>query len=317
MKEKLAVIDLGTNTFQMMIAEELEGGFQTVSQTSIPSRLGKGGINHGFITDEAIQRALSVLGEFRKLLVSQDVKPERTFIYGTSAVRNAVNRTELLEKIQEQMNAPVHVIDGSQEAQLIYYGVKQAVEIDETPNLIMDIGGGSVEFIIADRHKVFWKNSFEVGGQRLLERFVKTDPISTSAIRQIHHFLEQTLIPLMNAIHQYAPQTLVGSSGTFETLAEIEHWRQYQCWPPTTQLAFEISMDSFYQSRNLILSSNREERMRIPGMKELRVDMIGSALCLIDFIVQSTGIKSLKASRYSLKEGAAFLLVQNKFVFDL
>src|SRR5690606_37156944 len=116
---------------------------------------------------------------------------------------------------------------GSREALLIYHGVRQAVDLEPTPQLIMDIGGGSVEFIIADHEKIFWKRSFETGGQRLLDRFVKTDPISPTAIRQINNFPSQELIPLSNAIHQYAPQTLAGSAGTFETLAEIEYWRHH------------------------------------------------------------------------------------------
>lgn len=313
MSRNIAVIDLGTNTFQMMVARGNEQGYEVVSQTSTPSRLGKGGINQGILTDDALERAIRILKDFRSMLDEHGIARQDTYIFGTSAVRNAANKDVLLEKIESEMGVPVYVISGDEEAQLIYHGVKQAVPLDQNPHLIVDIGGGSVEFIIADRERVFWKQSFEVGGQRLLDRFIKTDPISPAAIRQINNYLNQELFALMNAVHQYAPATLVGSSGTFETLAEIEYWRNHNSWPPVKEIGFDVPLESFYQSRNHILSSNREERMKIPGMKELRVDMIGAAICLIDYILQHTPVRSIKASRYSLKEGAALLIFQNHF----
>lgn len=311
MGQKLAVIDLGTNTFQLIVAEQRDQGFGVIHQKSTPSRIGKGGINQGMITGEAIERAVAVLTDFKNELAPHGLEPQHIFLLGTSAIRNAENKDFFIKTIEDSLDLSVRVIDGDTEAHLIYLGVKQAVPLETTPHLIMDIGGGSVEFIIADQETVYWKKSFEIGGQRLIEKFVKSDPVSSISRKQINNFLDQNLIPLTNAIHQYAPQVLVGSSGTFETLADMHHWSRFNDWPPTAQNGFELPLEEFYRSRNLILGSTREERMKIPGMKELRVDMISVAICVIDYILGAYGMKRIKVSRYSLKEGVLYELVRN------
>lgn len=304
MSKKLAVIDLGTNTFQMIVATQERTGFTILFQKSTPSKIGKDGINRKVITDDAIHRAVSILADFEKELQRFGIFPKDVFVFGTSAVRNAANQDEFIDRVRDQMGFSIRVIDGSTEAQLIYLGVREAVHLGANPNLIMDIGGGSVEFIIADQQDVFWKKSFEIGGQRLIERFVKSDPLSAASRKHIFNFLDEQLIPLSNAIHQYAPQVLVGSSGTFETLAEMDHWSRLNDWPPAHQTGFDIPLEVFEKSRNLILSSDRAARLGIPGMKELRVDLISVAVCLIEYIVNAYPINRIKASRYSLKEGA-------------
>lgn len=309
MNQKLAVIDLGTNTFQLIVAERIHDHVKVLLQRSTPSRIGKQGINHGIISDEAMERALSVLQDYRLELNELGVPLENISAFGTSAIRNASNRHEFLRKVAEGPGFEIQVIDGDAEAEFIYLGVRKAIDLGNTPNLIMDIGGGSVEFIIADRERIFWKASFEIGAQRLLEKFVKTDPINSGAIRQITSFLEQELIPLANAIHQYAPNTLVGSSGSFETLAEIEHWHKFNNWPPAGQSGFDISLEAFDRASELILTSTREKRMQIPGMKELRVDLIVVAIPLIRYILKTYSIRTIKASRHSLKEGVLSTLL--------
>lgn len=310
MNNRLAVIDLGTNTFQLIVAERNEDhSFRVIQRRSTPSRIGKGGINHGLITEEAMDRAISILNDFKIELNELTVASRHISVFGTSAIRNAENREVLIKRIADGPGFKVQVINGDAEAGFIYLGVRQAVELGNVPNLIMDIGGGSVEFIIADRENIFWKRSFEIGAQRLLEKFVKSDPISGGTMRQIDSYLTQQLIPLSNAIHQYAPKILVGSSGSFETLAEIGHWHHFQSWPPMSQTGFEITMEEFQRASELILGKDREERLQIPGMKELRVDLIVVAIPLIQHVLKTHSIGTMKASRHSLKEGVLSTLI--------
>ena len=152
MSRNLAVIDLGTNTFQLIIAKEKEPGFEVLFQKSTPSRLGKGGINQGVITPEAVDRALCVLEDFKNELDAFELPRQQILAFGTSAIRNAANKEELLDAIDTCLGLPVRIIDGDTEAHLIYLGVREAVSLGTAPNLIMDIVGGSVEFVIAD-HK--------------------------------------------------------------------------------------------------------------------------------------------------------------------
>jgi exopolyphosphatase/guanosine-5'-triphosphate,3'-diphosphate pyrophosphatase len=303
MASRLGIIDLGTNTFHLLIVEKDDNQFSTIFHDSRPARIGMGGINRKTITPEAFDRAIKVLSYFRETLDSHEVVLENTFAFGTSAIRNAENQQEFCEVILEKTGIQITVIDGNREAEYIYKGVRFGTNIGDDPALIMDIGGGSVEFIIGNHAQIFWKQSFEIGGQRLMEKFMRNDPLSAGDKRSLYNYFEESLIPLANAIHQYAPQKLIGSSGTFDTLVDIDFQFRLGQAPPKGQTDFDLSMEEFYRAYHLILSGNHADRMRIPGMIELRVDMIVVAVCLVDYILKTYGILKIQVSSYALKEG--------------
>ena len=294
----IAIIDLGTNTFHLLIVENKK----TLFKESIPAKIGKGGISDGIISEDGIQRALKVLKYFREIIDSQGVSLENIFAMGTSAIRNAGNKDEFVAKILIETGIKIKVISGEEEAELIALGVKQAMDIPET-SLIMDIGGGSVEFIICTNEKVFWKQSFEIGGQRLMDKFMKSDPISMRSVQTMDDFFREKLLPLANACHQYAPKVLIGSSGTFDTLIDMFFMKEKGHLPQKEEVSFEYSLDEFYRAYDELLFKNHAERMAIAGMIELRVDMIVVAMCLIRFIVQMLDIQRIRVSSYALKEG--------------
>ncbi|TAE30176.1 MAG: phosphatase [Cytophagales bacterium] len=324
---KQAVIDLGTNTFHLMIVEEQPGGSrQTLFRESRPAKIGKGGINQNHITDEAIDRALGVLTYFRSVLDQFSIDPVTVRAFGTSAIRVAANQAQFIERVRAETGIQIQVISGDEEAAYIYAGVRSsgAMNLHNDPNppvsLIMDIGGGSVEFILGTPDRIFWKQSFEIGGQRLLERFMPNsqNAISLAAVERMNDFFREKLLPLTNAIHQYAPTTgrplqLVGSSGTFDTLVDMHYMHERGHLPGpvrrsdgTTapeQAAFALPVSEFYRAYDLLLTRNHDERMALPGMIELRVDMIVVAVCLIDFVLTTFGIQTIMVSTYALKEG--------------
>ncbi|MCP9768895.1 phosphatase [Lacihabitans sp. LS3-19] len=300
---KKAIIDLGTNTFHLMIFE----GKETLFKTSIAAKIGMGGINKGYITDEGISRGIEVLKTFREKLDEYQVSAANTFAFGTSAIRNASNQTEFLEKVKEETGIDITVIDGDKEAELIYKGVSQAVQIKNT-SLIVDIGGGSVEFILCNPEKILWKRSFEIGGQRLMEKFMKKDPISPSEINRLDEYLRMELLPLTNAIHQYQPEVLIGSSGSFDTLNDMLFWKNTGAFAPTDIAGFEYPIQEFWKAYETLVFANHEERMAIGGMIPLRVDMIVVAVCLIKYLLITHNIKQMKISNYALKEGAMLMV---------
>jgi exopolyphosphatase / guanosine-5'-triphosphate,3'-diphosphate pyrophosphatase len=296
---KKAIIDLGTNTFHLMIFE----GKNILFKTSIASKIGQGGINQGIITEEGIQRALNVLNIFKEKLIEFEVNTEKVFAFGTSAIRNAINQSELLERVKKETDINITVIDGDKEAELIYKGVSQAVKVDKNA-LIVDIGGGSVEFILCNPDKILWKRSFEIGGQRLMERFMKKDKISHTEMSRLDEYLRQELLPLTNAVHQYQPQVLIGSSGSFDTLNDMLYWKNTGQFAPKDIIGFEYPISEFWKAFEQLAFANHEERMQIGGMIPLRVDMIVVAVCLIKFVLQTYNIQEIKISNYALKEGA-------------
>ncbi|MFN4146429.1 MAG: phosphatase [Runella sp.] len=305
-----AIIDLGTNTFHLLIISQQDQQLNTLYKESIAVKIGKSGINQQTIAPDAQERALNALTQFRQKINEYRVPLANVKAIGTSALRNAQNTRDFCKAVADQTGIFIEVISGEREAELIYEGVKQALDLGTAPSLIMDIGGGSVEFVIANAARIFWKQSFEIGGQRLLEKFSPSDPISPSTIARIHSYLQQQLLPLHNAMHQYAPCTLVGSSGTFDTLADLDFIHRKGELPPASATSFEISLAEFQRQYQLLINSTRAERVAMPGMKNLRVDLIVVSVIMIDYILKSFDIQQILCSTYSLKEGilAAWVL---------
>jgi exopolyphosphatase/guanosine-5'-triphosphate,3'-diphosphate pyrophosphatase len=305
---KQAIIDLGTNTFHLFIAEKTGATYKTLFRESRPAKIGQAGINQGIITEEAIQRALTVLIYFRQVLDEHSIPPEQVITMGTSAIRVSRNQSEFIDRVKQTTGLQVQVITGAQEADYIYKGVRAAGALTDETALVMDIGGGSVEFILGNQSRIFWKQSFEIGGQRLRERFMPGAPdrsalIDASSIRRLHDYFQEQLLPLANAIHQYQPTVLVGSSGSFDTLVDMWYMHERGHLPDPEQSAFRLPITEFYRSYELLITKTHAERMQIPGMIELRVDMIVVAVCLIDYVLRTYGISQISTSTYSLKEG--------------
>ena len=298
-----AIIDLGTNTFHLLIVDKNDDGIRTVYKTHTPAKIGKSGINQGVITEEATQRALGVLQQFRQKIDEFAVPLSQVKAIGTSAIRNANNATEFCNKVFLETGLSIEVISGDREADLIYRGVRRGIDLGEQVSVIMDIGGGSVEFIICNASRIFWKQSFEIGGQRLLEKFVLTDPISPSAVRRMNDYFQEQLLPLVNAAHQYAPQILVGSSGSFDTLTDMDFMHRLGHLPEPHQTAFDLSLEEFRRAYHLLTTQSHEDRLSIPGMIELRVDMIVPGVVLIDHVLRSLNIRQIRSTTYALKEG--------------
>ena len=300
---KKAIIDLGTNTFQLLIVEHDGVNYKTIHEDSYAAKIGKGGISVGLITEEGIQRGIKGLQYFQQVFEKEGITNENIIATATSAVRNANNGDEFCQRVLAETGIKIQVISGEEEATLIYEGVKLGMNIGLKPSMIMDIGGGSVEFIICDKNRIMYKRSFEIGGQRLIDKFMATDPISPRSVGALKDYLEEQLLPLTNAVHQYAPVCVIGSAGSFETLIDIFYMKTQGNLPPHEQVSFELPISEFHDSFLKLVSKNHGERMALAGMIELRVDMIVVGVCLIDFVLKRFGIQEIKVSNYALKEG--------------
>ena len=297
---RVGVIDMGTNTFHLMLVDVSVDGFEIHKKIRRSVKIGAGGINKGFITPEAEERGLKALKEFKGTIDQEGV--EMIFAIATSAIRNARNGQEIVERYYNETAIRIEVISGMEEAETIYYGVRKAVDLGSEKNLIMDIGGGSIEFIICDAQQEYWKQSFEIGGQRMVEKFHRRDPISLDEIHEQLAYLEDNLVELLAQTRIHEPQTLVGSSGTFDTLSDIFMFKhQIPKSPDATE--HPLTIEGFREIHNELIQKTREERLEIPGMVEMRVELIVVASVLIDFVVRKCNIKKIRVSSFALKEG--------------
>jgi exopolyphosphatase/guanosine-5'-triphosphate,3'-diphosphate pyrophosphatase len=306
---KIAIIDLGTNTFHLLLAEADEQGYHITLRDRLAVKIGKGGINEGRITEEGIQRALLAMQSFKNTIDQRGI--EHVYAFGTSALRNARNGQEVAQRIKDLTGIDVNIISGDEEAFFIYQGVKSALGLGHDKSLIIDIGGGSVEFIIGDNDNVFWKASLEIGAQRLLEQFQKNDPITQEEIESLNRYFDHQLVPVLDALEKFPADILVGSSGTFDTLSDI-FCEEHDIHKSPEEIETPLSIEGFYEIYDELIHKNRKERLEMPGMIDMRVDMIVVACCLIKYILGKHTFRRIRVSTYSLKEGVLANLIASK-----
>ena len=288
------VIDLGTNTFHLLIASWKKGeGFREQVRERRFVKLGEEGLER--LGPQAYQRGLQTMREFKQILDSHQVDQLRAI--GTAALRTADNGLAFIQEVNEQTGIRVQLIDGDEEARLIHLGVIQAIPFDETPCLIMDIGGGSVELIVADQQEVHWAQSFPVGVAVLQRKFHHSDPIRQREVNALRRFLQQELKQLFPILESYPIHELVGASGTFEVLEEL--------LPPDGVISLYTSFfsSSFYPFFQSILATTHQERLAMEKLPESRADMFVVAMLLLEFILRKTGAHRITVSKYAMKEG--------------
>jgi len=308
MNNKAAIIDMGTNTFHLIIVEWGGTQYQVLRKLQLPVKLGKGGFEHGIIKDDAFDRGIAAINEFKALI--KKYKVDKIKAFGTSALRNASNAIKFQKEVEHILHTPIHIIDGIEEAELIYEGVRKAVPLGEEAHLIMDIGGGSVEFIIADATHIYWKQSYEIGAARLLERFQHTDPMNKESINSMREFIDEILEQVWTKSEKYEIKTLVGASGTFESIAEMDMNIYYSHSRSMPFVHHIVALKHFSEIATRIINSSREELYQMPGLALFRVEMITVGILLIKFVVAKLKIKKIIASDYALKEGILFRMME-------
>jgi exopolyphosphatase / guanosine-5'-triphosphate,3'-diphosphate pyrophosphatase len=300
---RIAVIDLGTNTFNLLIAEKSSenSSFTIVYNTKEGVKLGEGGINRKVITEAAFQRGIDAVGRHFERMKPFHV--DKVIAFGTSAIRDAANGYEFAAALKERFNLEVQIIDGDKEAELIYLGVKQTLPFSDKRFIILDIGGGSNEFIIADSSGILWKQSFQLGMARLLEKFKPSDPITAHEIQLIETYLDEELTPLFVQVSNHKPEVFVGASGSFDSFVLMLAADNLLQHIPG-DIFHSIPLDVYDKLHHKIISSSSTERDKLEGLEPVRRDMIVLATIFVNFVLKKTGIKTLYQSAYSLKEGA-------------
>ena len=292
--QRLAVIDLGTNTFHLLIVEAKSGEpFREIYRTRIFVKLAEEGIQT--IGQAAFERGLKTLREFQQIIETQ--KAEQVRAFGTAALRTAANGPEFIQQVKAITGLDIQLIPGQEEARLIHKGVSQAVPFGQEKNLIMDIGGGSVEFIIADQSRLYWSQSFPIGVAVLFRDWHRSDPINSEDIRRLEAHLDRELPPLMAALALHRTPNLIGASGTFDVLdgflGKTRRHPLHSQVPVADYLAFSRSL----------LPTSLSERLQLPHLPSERAEMIIVALILIDFVVRKARTETIIVSDYAMKEG--------------
>lgn len=307
---KLAILDLGTNTFHLLIIKlKKDGTTKKLFKSKTIVKLGKDTISKRRINDAAFRRGMDAIEHYAAIISKH--KPDKLFALATSAIRSAENQGEFIRMAKEKTGIQIQVISGEKEAELIYYGVRQCVPLTAEKVLIMDIGGGSTEFIIANQDKIFWKKSFDIGASRLLQLINPSDPINETEINNLCNYLHAVLNPLFDESAKHTITKLVGSSGSFDSLAEMIGWKTKKKNVLKGVHYLDFNLDHYYALHELLLSSTINERKKIKGLVKLRVDMIVVASISVKFILEKIKIRKMTVSKYALKEGAVWKILND------
>ena len=291
---RLGVIDCGTNTFHLLIADpQPDGTFSTVFKERNYVRLGQDGLDA--IGAAPFERGIACIQYFKEKIAEYGVDKVRAF--GTEALRRAANGPQFVAAVAQASGIDIQIITGEEEACLIHLGVMQALPPFEGKGLIMDIGGGSVECIIANGSQVFWAKSFPLGVQVLFSAFHKNDPIQPPELQAIEAHLQNTLQSLFEALKHHETPFLIGASGSFEVVEEM--LLEEKPHP----LYSIVPAQKFYDIYSIMLASPLSERLQMPKLPPERAELIVVAFVLIDFIIRKAGIRQIITSAHAMKEG--------------
>lgn len=301
MDKRIAVMDLGTNTFHLLIVEGSTADFKEIVHEQQAVKLGEGGINKGYIQPAAFERGITCMQRYRQLVVDNNAQQVRAI--ATSALRNATNGQQFISEVKNKTGISIEIIDGDAEAEYIYKGVRVGGGLSAQNAVIVDIGGGSVEFIICNNKEIKWKQSFEIGAARLMDSFHRHDPIPPESITALNFYLQDALADFFAAAAQHKIDNIIGSSGVFESYAAIIETGKGHSFHLNDNRYYKFDKATILSIIENLALSTHQHRLSNPSIIPVRIDMIVTASILARFIIEKLGVDEIAMSANSLKEG--------------
>lgn len=309
---KIASVDIGTNTCNLLIAEINSANkldFIHREKKAI-TLINNRDYNNNNISDDSIDNLIKVINNYKNTISKHGA--DKTIVTATSGIRSARNKDKVLLSLKNNTGIDVNLIDGQREAELVFTGVKNAIDLNDKPALIIDIGGGSIEFIITKSKQIIYKESFQIGVARLLNMHRFSDPLTSKDVSLINNILKNTLSDLLNKCKSLGITTLIGSSGSYETFADLVKHEFDVSKIRETDAFNTIDVNYFQNVHQKLISFNFEQRKNMPGMEIIRVRLIPMASVITKYIIDELGINLMIQSNYSIKEGLIFDYLSNK-----
>jgi exopolyphosphatase / guanosine-5'-triphosphate,3'-diphosphate pyrophosphatase len=298
---KIAIIDLGTNTCNLLIADYQAKDYQILYQGKEVVKLGKNGIDKNQLTEDGLERAILAIRKHQELIGEFNVS--EVVIIATSAIRDAVNQDWFRQQIKVNTGLGLQIISGEKEARLIFDGVKLAFGRIDDQSLILDIGGGSNEFILTQNNEPIWKQSFPLGMARVIEQIPPSDPITPEETAKINDWFGSRLEPLWKQTKNTQIPLLIGCSGAFDTLVDLID----QTDPGTkTRINQEIKPNDFERIYEILIKSTTAERVKMKGMESIRIEMIVPSVLFIKLVIDRLKIKKICQTDFALREGVLY-----------
>lgn len=298
---RIGALDLGSNSFHLLIVETRpDGSFVPLVREKEMLRLGDVVARNGLLTEEAIERACEVVRRFRTIAETQGV--DELVAYGTAALREASNGPEVVDRIETESGVRIQVVNGIKEAQLVFEAVRASVLMEPAPVLCADLGGGSLELAVGDRHSLRYATSLRLGVGRLTAELVRSDPPTPKERARLRRRVEEELAEVLPDILARAPMQLIGSSGTFCALTRSATALRDGVVPASVN-QLTVSTEEITALGETVFSLPAADRARLPGIDARRAELLPAGVVVAEVLLEVTGLEALTTSEWALREG--------------
>ncbi len=297
----LAAVDIGTNSVHMVVARVADDGrMEVLEKEKEMVRLGRSGGDMKLLAPDAIDRGVAALERCRRVA---DAHGAELAAVATSAVREAENRREFLDRAFDEAGVSVEVISGFEEARLIHLGVLQALPVFDQRVLLCDIGGGSTEILLGHRGDVLASRSFRLGAIRLTERFLSRDVVKPKHLARARHHVGTLLAAFGAEVRDAGHEVAVGASGTIETVVAMALAARDEGAGARTLNGQEVTASEVRAAVEALAACSVEERAALPGVDAKRADILLGGAVILEGFVEAFGVERLTFSEGALREG--------------
>ena len=302
---KIGTIDIGTNSMRLLIADYENKIIKNRKKYINTTRIGQGVDQEGYITEEALERNLKALKEFADKCVEENC--EKVYCMGTSALRDSKNGQEFVDRAKELTNIDVKIICGEEESNLGFLGVLEGAGGDKSKDiLVLDIGGGSTEFIVGNEDGIKFCKSENVGALRMTEKFITTDPISDEEFNNMSMFIEDTISSTIDKIKDINISKLVRIGGAITSLSAMNQQLEvYSMEKVHNSVVSKKDLEKILQNLKKMTLSDKKT---IKGLQPKRADIITAGVKILHIIMEKLEIEEIMISEYDNLEG---LICQN------
>jgi exopolyphosphatase/guanosine-5'-triphosphate,3'-diphosphate pyrophosphatase len=297
--EVIAAVDLGSNSFHMVVARHTHGQLTIMDRLRETVRLASGLDEHGRLSREVTERALVCLERFGQRL--RDMNAETVRVVGTNTFRQARRKGAFLDRAREALGHPIEIIAGIEEARLIYLGVTHSSPSEPGNRLVIDIGGGSTEFIIGEGVHTKQLESLRMGCVTMSKQFFDDGEINEKRMKRARMAVRIELEPIVERYKATGWEQTLGSSGTIRSLADVAR----ACGSADGSITLEALENAIEQA----LRAGHINRLRLPGLDEDRIPVFTGGLAILTEIIHSLDIRSMRAADGALREGLLYDLL--------
>jgi exopolyphosphatase/guanosine-5'-triphosphate,3'-diphosphate pyrophosphatase len=297
---RLAGVDIGTLTCRLLIADLSSGSplKELQSERSI-LRLGEGVDQTKRLSSAAMDRVIQCLREWRKIIENHHVYASTAV--ATSAVRDATNRGEFLERVKRESEIEVEIITGEEEARRTMLGIRSGLPVDATDVLALDIGGGSTEFILDRPGQKPIVRSIDIGVVRLCERLLHHDPPTDDEVRQAREWVARETKAAVADMGNYQTATFVGTAGTITSLAAMA--QKLPVFEPARLHNYKLQLATIQELEQTLLSRMKTDHIGLPGLEKKREEVIAAGAIIIRTVMEALEKDRCLVSDLGLREG--------------